>query len=119
MTTKTKTKSKTLSKYKSPTKSKSRTKTLSKSKNYLNKTKPNFLQRNKRGITKIAIGATTLLSLNAYFNYMVHSEIRKQIKLGHSLENAKKIAFIVMSKKFHDSYPAKLSIRESILKFKN
>lgn len=102
---------------------KTKTKTLSKSKtkNYLNttKTKPNFLQRNKKGIAKIAIGTTILLSLNAYFNHLVHSEIRKQLKLGYSLKEAKDIAFIIISKKFHDSYPARLSIRESILKFKN
>lgn len=105
----------------SKTKSKVKTLSKSKSKNYLNvtKTKPNFLQRNKNGIAKLAIATTTLVSLNMYFNHIVHSEIRNQLKLGHSLENAKKIAFINLSKKFHDSYPAKLSIRESILKFKN
>lgn len=105
------------------TKIKSKTNSKSKSQNYLNvnvtKTKPNFLQRNKNGIAKLAIATTTLVSLNMYFNHMVHSEIRNQLKLGHSLENAKKIAFINLSKKFHDSFPAKLSIRESILKFKN
>lgn len=107
----------------SKTKFKIESKSNSKSKtpNYLNikKNKPNFLQRNKTGIAKLAIATTTLVSLNMYFNHMVHSEIRKQLKLGHSLENSKKIAFNNISKKFYDSYPAKLSIRESILKFKN
>lgn len=106
---------------KSKTKNSSKSKSKSSNKNYLNvtKTKSNFLQRNKRTIAKITIGTTALMSLNAYFNYLVHSEIRKQLKLGLSLENAKNQAFIVMSKKFHDSFPAQLSIRESILKFKN
>lgn len=108
-----KTKSKSLSKSKTKPKRKSKSKTSS---------KPSFFQKNKEIIivsgSILALLAATEIGTRYKFKKLVDSEIRKQLKLGLPLKDAKRIGTEIVFDKYKDDLPSIKLIMKAALDFK-